>query len=361
MKLLHFETLKPICPTCLNLFQVYPLKINTIIKKNKESVWEGIIVCTNQACQKEYPIINGIPIILHDLRAYITNNILPIIHRGDLSWQIETLIGDCLGQGSVFDLNRQYLGAYAFDHYGDLDPEKDEKDASSCGAIVRLLDNGFNILGDIVDGAVIDIGCSVGRSSFYAAEQLNRLVLGVDLTFPMLIMAQNILEHGIISYSKRKVGIVYDYKKYKVNFENIENIDFWVCDATLLPFESSFALTLSFNVLDSVNNPYYHLSTMEKVLLPGGKVILTTPYDWSNSATPIEAWIGGHSQRSEKQGSSVEMLRDLFTKGNHPKSLNNIRIISEIESIPWSVRVHERSVMNYQVHMAIMEKYNKSS
>ena len=45
-----------------------------------------------------------------------------------------------------------------------------------------------------------------------------------------------------------------------------------------------------------------------------GGLVLTTPYDWS-AAVPVDAWLGGHSQRGPHQGSSEPILRGLLTPG----------------------------------------------
>lgn len=83
-----------------------------------------MLICGNSQCQSEYPIIDGIPIIVADLRSYMTNNVLPVLGRNDLSACMESLVGDCLGPGSAFDAQRQHLSTYSFDHYGDLDPDE---------------------------------------------------------------------------------------------------------------------------------------------------------------------------------------------------------------------------------------------
>jgi hypothetical protein len=82
------------------------------------AVIEGVLVCSNRECMGEYPIIDGVPIIVSDLRTYVSQNIMPILSRSDLSETMETLLGDCCGPGSAFDSHRQHVSTYAFDHYG---------------------------------------------------------------------------------------------------------------------------------------------------------------------------------------------------------------------------------------------------
>ena len=93
----------------------------------------------------------------------------------------------------------------------------------------------------------------------------------------------------------------------------------------------------------------------DTTLQPGGRAMLCTPYDWSTSATPLEGWIGGHSQRGPEGGAADVALRSLLTPGAHPASLGTLRLVAEAAALPWTVRVHERSTMLYGVHLVVAE------
>ncbi len=103
------------------------------------------------------------------------------------------------------------------------------------------------------------------------------------------------------------------------------------------------------NVLDCVSDPHALLASLPRLLRPGGKAILSTPYDWSPRATPLGSWIGGHSQRGENAGASEPVLRALLTPGGHPAAIEGLRIVAEETSLPWRVRMHERSSVEYRV------------
>lgn len=351
MKIQHFEKLSPICPCCRRIYgNNFTLKIGAVEKEKNNNIQEGILTCPNEACLREFPIIDGIPLIIDDLRQYISQNILSIVKRHDLSSLIESIIGDCCQNDSVYNSYRHYISVYASDHYKDQLQEKER------ASINDVLLRGLETLKGKVSGPIIDIGCSVGRSSFELAESFEDLVLGVDLNFGMLQLAQNILLKNRVVYEKRRVGLVYEKKDFSVIFDNAEKVDFWACDATALPFQNTiFSMALSLNVLDCVSSPYEHLLSITQRLKQGGKVIITTPYDWSN-ATAIASWIGGHSQRSKYKGFSELILRDLIENNNHPMHIDNLKIISEIHEVPWNVRLHDRSTVNYQVHMVVLEK-----
>jgi hypothetical protein len=94
---------------------------------------------------------------------------------------------------------------------------------------------------------------------------------------------------------------------------------------------------------------------MADVLTVAGSAVLTTPYDWSGAVTPIEAWIGGHSQRGPDRGASEPLLRSLLTPGAHPQSSQRLRLTAEIPHVPWRTRVHDRSAVEYAVHVVVAE------
>src|SRR5438445_9630905 len=140
---------------------------------------EGILHCSHPDCMREYPIVDGIPLLIGDLRAYVGNSLLALMSRNDLSPALEGIIGDCCGPGSVFDTTRNYLSSYAWDHYGEFDPQE-SGDGPRPGCVVRVLDRMASAAGPVA-APVLDLGCSVGRSSFALADKQPDLVLGIDL------------------------------------------------------------------------------------------------------------------------------------------------------------------------------------
>jgi SAM-dependent methyltransferase len=310
----------------------------------------------------EYPIIDGVPIIVADLRNYVSQNIIPILSRRDLSATTESLLGDCCGPGSAFDSYRQHLSTYTFDHYGDLDPAEPEDSPVLPGSVLDLLKAGFREIEEQVDGPAIDLGCAVGRTSFELAKTADDLVLGVDLNFSMLRAAAFVLQEGRVTYPRRRVGIAFDKREFAAPLEGASKVDFWVCDATSLPFtKESFSLATSLNVVDCVQSPYDHLKEVGRILKPNGRAIVSAPYDWNVNATPVEAWLGGHSQRSESQGASEITLRSLLAGGEHPYAIQELELVSESEAVEWHLRLHDRSFMNYLVHLLVMRKKQASA
>lgn len=337
------------CPTCRAVGrEPAALTVGTVVDERDGDVIEGVLLCASPACQCEYPIIDGVPIITAEVRAQVAHQLPAIRARADLSPHLDSLLGDCAGPGSDFTRTRYQVSSYARSHYGDLDPDRP---APREGSVAALVDAGMELLSRPPAGAWLDVGCSVGRASFELAARTDDLVLGVDLNLSMLAVARRAALTGQVSHVLRRVGIVYDQRSFPVELGRRERVDFWACDAMALPFAgASFDGAVSFNVADCIASPLAHLMELGRVLRPGAEAALTTPYDWSESVTPIEAWIGGHSQRGPSGGESAAELRRVLSDQVPAQADTGLRLVAERESVPWHVYVHARATMHYQVH-----------
>jgi SAM-dependent methyltransferase/uncharacterized protein YbaR (Trm112 family) len=353
----HFETLQPVCPVCRpDPSTGFKLNLAQVASEADGHVIEGTLLCPNTNCLREFPIIDGIPLLLSNIRAYIAENILPLCARTDLSEFSESILGDCCGPGSAYEVTRQHLSSYTWDHYGDQDPAELAA-AVSPGSMRRTLESGLEFVHAIPPGPLIDIGCSVGRGTFELAARFDRMVLGIDLHYAMLRLAGTVLREGRVRYARRRTGLVYDRREFPANQTHAKNVDFWACDAAALPFmPGSFAMATAMNVLDCIHAPHALLTSLGQVLKPGGSAVLCCPYDWAAGATPVEAWLGGHSQRSPLQGDSAAVLRTLLTPGARADSIGTLQLAAERDDLPWHVRLHDRSTMTYQSHLAVARR-----
>ena len=361
MHLHHFEQMEPICPRCRHYHNLEsPLLLHRIDRQLGERILEGALLCSAGQCQSEYPIIDGIPVLVADLRTWVSHQIDGLMWRDDLGEESESLLGDCCGPGSAFDAIRQNLSSYAFSHYHDLAPPELQEPGFLPNSLLQLLEHALALAAESSAtppaGPILDLGCAVGRTTFELAQRSEELVLGIDLNFSLLRLAARLLHSGEIAFPLRRVGLVYQRQAFAIPWEGRERIDFWACDATALPFRANrFARALSLNLLDCLRSPYDHLLELERLLRPGGEALLATPYDWSASATPVEAWLGGHSQRTAQQGASDARLRELLTPGRTGSIRTTLQLRREIAELPWRLRLHDRSEMHYRVHLLLLE------
>ncbi|MGE0709555.1 MAG: methyltransferase domain-containing protein [Planctomycetota bacterium] len=360
----HLEALRPLCPRCRAEGREHPLALAAVHEEQGEHVVQGLLACSGEGCWQEYPILDGVPLIVADVRGFVSGQAASILLRQDLHPALAGLVGDACGPGSHYDVVRQHLSNYAWDHYASFDPEErpegEGAGAEPPGSVVRVLERGLALAGEAALGPVLDAGCAVGRVSFeLAARRPGELVLGVDLNYPMLRLAARALREGVVRYQRRRVGLVYDPRQAPLPYapEARARVDFWALDASALPFAAgSFALATSLNLLDCLADPLGHLSSLVHTLRPGGRALLATPHDWSASATAVEAWVGGHSQRGPTEGASEPLLRALLTPGQHPAAVAGLEIVAEDPDVPWQVRLHARSRARYRAQLLALAR-----
>ncbi|MEO1527931.1 MAG: methyltransferase domain-containing protein, partial [Planctomycetota bacterium] len=294
-------------------------------------------------------------LIIRDLRGYLRDSAAAdILLRTDLSSTIESVLGDCCGPTSRYNTIRQQVSSYVWDHYGEFDPEPSGDPKP--GSMTRVLQAAL-ALQDLSTHAkpFVDLGCGVGRSTFELASRFETPVLGIDLHFPMLRVASGLTRDSRLRYPRRRVGMVYDRREFEVPLTKTELVDFWACDATALPFSvTSFDAAISMNLLDCVNSPMDLLHSISLALAEGGKALIASPYDWSESATAPELWLGGHSQRGDFEGASEPVLRELLNPDSAHR-IPGLKLVAETDQ-PWHVRLHDRSYVSYVSHIVAVEK-----
>jgi hypothetical protein len=43
----------------------------------------------------------------------------------------------------------------------------------------------------------------------------------------------------------------------------------------------------------------------------------------------------------------------LLTPGAHPQAVDGLKIVAELPDLPWQVRIHDRSTIQYRVHAIV--------
>jgi SAM-dependent methyltransferase len=355
----HFEAFAPHCPVCVRAGRTpRPLLLAYVGEEADGDVIAGILHCADPACRHEYPVIEGIPLIVPDVRRLLSERGVELLVRETLDPALESLVGDAIGPDSWFDAMRQVVSTYAWDGWADLDPQEAPREGDPApGAARRCLARLLDLAGPVDTARVLDLGCGAGRTSFdLAAGHPDALVLGIDLHLGLLRMARRAAA-GVVSYPRRRIGLVYDRRQFPVAMPGADRVDFWACDAAALPFAPGVAdLATALNLLDCVAEPLALLRSLADAIRPGGRLALATPYDWSTRATPPETWIGGHSQRGPDEGAGEPFLRALLTPGGHPQAIPGLALLAEQAGWPWQTRLHDRSTVQYRTHLLALAR-----
>ncbi len=144
----------------------------------------------------------------------------------------------------------------------------------------------------------IDIGCGVGASSFALASQASEVV-GIDRSAAFIAAAQQLKDQGRLSYARRLEGELTAQATATIDPAiDRSRVHFRQADACALPADLlGFDAALLGNVLCRLSSPRACLGRMggpRGLIRPGGLVVLTSPYSWSEQFTSKGSWLGGY-------------------------------------------------------------------
>ena len=336
MRPAFLDLLAPHCPRCA---QTAGWKVDSESGPGP-TVWHGRLLCADTSCGASFPVIDGVPVFTARPAEILAQNAAAWLRRDDLPADIEHALNAAAGPSGWSDAPRQQLSTYAWDHYGDLDPEAEDEEFPP-GSVVRLLDEALALLPDLPEGPVLDAGCAVGRTTLHLAAKTRQPTLGVDLNPVFLRAAQQVFCRGRILYDLRRNGLAYLRRDHEVILPALDQSDAWLCDATTLPFaDGTFGMASCLHTLDSCGDPSALLRELARVVMPGGYVLASTPYDWSAAVTPPAQWWGGSAHGGDP---AVDFRVALDQAG--------LEILEEREDVPWTLRLHDRAGMHYRSHV----------
>jgi len=160
----------------------------------------------------------------------------------------------------------------------------------------------------------LDLGCSVGRSTFELARFAGEVV-GIDLS------SRFITRHLPAEINRSRCR-------------------FQIGDATRLSAElGKFDLVLAANLLDRVDSPRALLEACIRATSVQGHLILASPYTWLSEYAPSEAWLGGKQTAAGTLIPTVQTLESILTPAFQLVRTKDLPfLISEtIRKYQWSV------------------------
>ena len=161
----------------------------------------------------------------------------------------------------------------------------------------------------------LDIGCSVGRSSFALAQGAEQ-VTGIDFSTRFVQVAARLQEKGRFPYAITEEGELQSHHWADLSTlglaETATRCQFVQGDAcNLKPMHRDFDLVLAANLIDRLSDPAQFLRDMAERIVPGGLLVLSSPYTWLEDFTPRERWIGGVRQDGESRN-TLQGLRAIL-------------------------------------------------
>jgi SAM-dependent methyltransferase/uncharacterized protein YbaR (Trm112 family) len=340
-----FRGFSPHCPTCRARGSDAPLRLSIWrdADQGQAAGGEGILVCPADGCRRQFPVIDGIPVLVADLPRFLNEAGVYLLAREDLWAPVADLLGSVVPPGSWFDATRQHLSGYVRDHWGAFD--RNDRGAPAPGQAWALAEAALAMAGE-VSGPVVELGAAAGGVTRALAERFDTPVLGLDLSAPLARFAARAVRGGTFRYPLRLAGTAYEEREITVPSPRRGNAHVWIADALSPPLGAGCAgLVVALNLLDCVSDPAALMRAAAALLRPGGHLLLCTPFDWSTAATPVEAWLGARSS-----GAAAPDV------GLWAEAVSGLSVVARTGDEAWLVRVHARATMHYRAELLVLKR-----
>ncbi|CAH1650710.1 Methyltransferase family protein [Hyphomicrobiales bacterium] len=302
-------------------------------------VLAGVLRCPE--CEGSYPIIEGLPILVTEPAAFLSEQFVYTLLPRDWPAELQGWFGEAFAPSGWFPTMQRHLSTYGWDHYGGSVDAAAGDGSAQPGGVLACLATGLDGIPSLPEGAVLDAGCACGRATFALAERTEALVLGLDISIPLLRLAQQALREGKVTYPLRDIGNRFSMQTVAAPLPHRERVDFWVADLHHPPFlPTSFSCLAALNLLDCLADPGKALKAMRDLLTVDGLAVLSIPYDWGEAATPMSKWIGGNGAAARPDCDAESILQEYVTELDW-------HILKNVRHHPWHLRIHRRSTVCY--------------
>jgi 5-histidylcysteine sulfoxide synthase/putative 4-mercaptohistidine N1-methyltranferase len=257
-----------------------------------------------------------------------------------------------LGEDKAGYESRKLLDEYMHLHYGgDTDLPQLEHAVRFPQRCAELVATWSEKLG-LETNRAVDIGCSVGGSTFELAQTFDEVV-GVDLSASFIDTANRMKNEGSVPYYQAGQGDLGDRRIASVdNAEEGGLVHFRRADACSLPGElMGLDAALLANLLCRLPSPKSCLGRLggpRGIIKPGGIAVIVSPYSWLEEFTAKNIWLGGYE---DKEGQPV-YAQDTLTK--YMDDLN-FDLVHD-EDMPLVIREHERKYQYINSHAMVFQR-----
>ncbi|WP_269527138.1 putative 4-mercaptohistidine N1-methyltransferase [Coraliomargarita parva] len=157
----------------------------------------------------------------------------------------------------------------------------------------RCVEEGLDLARIPQCGRALDLGCSVGRSTFELARHC-REVLGIDYSQAFIDAALRLKKDGTHPATRLDEGthttdvavqIEPGIDRSRVSFEQGDAMH-------LREGLGRYDVVLACNLICRLPEPMRLLERLPELLAPGGQLFITTPFTWLEEYTPQANWLG---------------------------------------------------------------------
>jgi putative 4-mercaptohistidine N1-methyltranferase len=240
---------------------------------------------------------------------------------------------------NLYESNR-LLAEYLLFHYGSAEQTLGDfpGPVEATGFPVRLVDELLDrsLLEELrkhrpdAGMRALDIGCAVGASTFALSSDFEQVV-GIDFSNSFIQAAQRLKVSGLHDAEIVFEGLrTVPFQAMVPSAARRDRVEFEVGDATNLRADlGTFDVVLAANLICRLPDPGKFLARAAELVVPGGQLLLTTPFTWLEDFTPPELWLGGRASGPD----SFTELKDALSPHFE---------LSQVKEIPFLLREHRR-------------------
>jgi putative 4-mercaptohistidine N1-methyltranferase len=157
----------------------------------------------------------------------------------------------------------------------------------------RCVREGLNLDTVPADARALDLGCSVGRSTFELAKHCGEVV-GIDYSQAFIDAADRLRLAGSHPAQRLDEGSFTTLLDVNVDATiDRSRVSFEAGDAQYIRDDiGQFDVVIACNLICRLPNPTLLLERLPQLLRPGGQLFITTPFSWLEEYTPSENWLG---------------------------------------------------------------------
>jgi 5-histidylcysteine sulfoxide synthase/putative 4-mercaptohistidine N1-methyltranferase len=197
----------------------------------------------------------------------------------------------------------------------------------------------------------LDIGCSVGRTSFEIAESFDS-VDALDFSTRFVQIGARMQRNGVLKYSRTEEGELVSLKQPKLTDLGLNgdysNINFLQQDASnMKEIYTGYDLVIAANLIDRLSQPQKFLSDITERINDGGILVIASPYTWLEEFTPKENWIGG-VKRDGEVVTTLDGLHDLLDE--------SFESVGEPQRVPFVIRETKNKFQHSFSEVSIWKK-----
>ncbi|MBU0925870.1 5-histidylcysteine sulfoxide synthase [bacterium] len=195
----------------------------------------------------------------------------------------------------------------------------------------------------------LDLGCSVGRSTFELAKDFDEVV-GIDFSANFINVGVKLKTYDNLIYKVKKEGEIFEEKSVSLDSLELEEIKdkvtFMQGDAcNLKDIYSGFDLIFCSNLIDRLYYPQKFLDDIPSRINDNGLLVLLSPYTWLEDYTPKENWLGGY----------IKDNKEVYTLDTLKENLSEFELLETID-VPFVIKETSRKYQHTISQMSIWKK-----